>query len=215
MAYRDIEPKEFWSAYVEGHSAYGLVDASGRTPPGKQQWLVRRVLDDGRVLYLYPIIGGVSLGVSANEVDNGYRVVYDFSPEPFVIDGWRAALQWDGEGEPEGWTRLSRLGEPNRHRPDGSAASEGQRGDGEAARAVIAAPVVEVSRSECACGWRLPRSVLSRPLTDWEGEQHVAAYVTLFCPVCDGRHWFFREEPESMSVALVIAEHQRKKTAGS
>jgi hypothetical protein len=86
-------------------------------------YLWARVLPDGRWLGLMPLFGGnVRLGLGPRDAD-GFDQVWDFtSDQPDGVDhGWRAAIAWDGKGDPEGWYRHHPTG---RRRPDGTAASE-------------------------------------------------------------------------------------------
>lgn len=63
-----------------------------------------RLLPDGRAVYLMPhSFGGLRLNIGKP----GERVFTDewhFQGAQW-LEAWRAALGWDGEGEPEGWYR--------------------------------------------------------------------------------------------------------------
>lgn len=79
-----------------------------------------RPLGDGRAVFLRPMLLG-NLRLAIGEVgalwyDDGWcyqAAQYD--------EAWRAALGWDGEGEPEGWYRHPDTG---RRRPDGDPSKE-------------------------------------------------------------------------------------------
>ena len=81
-------------------------------------WITR--LQDGRGLFLTGwSMGGVQLSIGRFgdlEWNDGWCYHPGHSDE-----GWRAALAWDGRGEPKGWTRHPRTG---RVRPDGTPSSE-------------------------------------------------------------------------------------------
>ena len=83
-------------------------------------YLHQRDLPDGRAEFLLPMLAG------------NLRLAIGDPASPFFDDGWcyqapqtelawRAALGWDGEGEPEGWYRHPDSG---RRRPDGDPAKE-------------------------------------------------------------------------------------------
>lgn len=91
-------------------------------------WLTRRACGDylwvrallgGRNVFLLEWrVGGVQLSVGTG---NGFfddTWIYDVEQ---ADAGWRAALGWDGQGEPEGWYRHPQSG---RRRPDGDPAKE-------------------------------------------------------------------------------------------
>jgi hypothetical protein len=71
-------------------------------------YLFVRVLSDGRRLYLLEWrVGGVQVSVGWG---NGFfDDTWIFDVEQ-ADDGWRAALGWDGEGEPDGWYRHPQSG---------------------------------------------------------------------------------------------------------
>jgi hypothetical protein len=110
---RDVSLEELRAAQSLGWAA--------REAGGDYLWA--QVLADGRGIYLMPLFGGsVRLGIGPHG-DSCLTDVWDYSADvPGCIDaGWRAALGWDGEGEPEGWYRHHRTA---RRRPDGTPASE-------------------------------------------------------------------------------------------
>jgi hypothetical protein len=84
-------------------------------------YLWARLLDDGRGVYLMPLLfGNLRLGIGPHDSAELHHV-WDYRVESGGIDAaWRAALGWDGQGEPEGWYR----GPGGRRRPDGTAKSE-------------------------------------------------------------------------------------------
>ncbi len=87
-------------------------------------FLYTRKLPDGRVIYLAPLGTGTRLGISRNDTVHVYDDVWDYPFDSKLCGpdaGWRAALGWDGEGEPEGWYRHPRSG---RRRPGGDKAKE-------------------------------------------------------------------------------------------
>jgi hypothetical protein len=63
-------------------------------------------------------VGGVQLSVGLG--DGYYTDTWIYDCEQHDA-GWRAALGWDGEGEPEGWYRHPQSG---RRRPDGDPTKE-------------------------------------------------------------------------------------------
>jgi hypothetical protein len=81
-------------------------------------------LPDGRSLFLMPWNGGgvqLSVGILGSLEFLGS---WNYHAEHRDA-GWRAALSWDGHGEPDGWTRHPETG---RVRPDGTAGSEQHEG---------------------------------------------------------------------------------------
>lgn len=87
-------------------------------------FLYARKLPDGRVIYLAPLMTGARLGISIDDQVHEYYDVWDYPRDPELCEpdaGWRAALGWDGEGDPEGWYRHVASG---RRRPGGDPAKE-------------------------------------------------------------------------------------------
>ena len=83
------------------------------------EYLYARVLASGRIAYLLPWrVGGVQLSVGWG--DGYYTDTWIYDVEQ-ADAGWRAALGWDGEGEPDGWYRHPQSG---RRRPDGDPEKE-------------------------------------------------------------------------------------------
>lgn len=113
MAQREVTDRELFTAKM---GAYELV-----ADPERHWWWYRRTLPDGRELYLLPLIEGNRIGVSAAGDETGFEEVFDY---PDVMASWKAALGWDGEGDPEGWVRHCRGSEIPRRRPDGTPESE-------------------------------------------------------------------------------------------
>jgi hypothetical protein len=109
---RDIPHDDLRRATVEGIMAY----TEGNPD---RWWLHRRILADGRVLYLQPMLGGnLRVSLSQDVDDCGFHTNYCFHDHGAA---WRAALGWDGDGDPEGWVRHIETG---RRRPEGDAARE-------------------------------------------------------------------------------------------
>jgi hypothetical protein len=84
-------------------------------------WLYKRELPDGRVIYLAPIGFGNRLGISRDSQACEYDDVWDYPYDHTLDGGWRAALGWDGNDEPEGWYRHVPTG---RRRKGGDPAKE-------------------------------------------------------------------------------------------
>lgn len=105
-----VSERELLAAMAHGASAmHGRADFL---------WIQR--LPDGRALFLVPwSIGGLQVSIGALG-SKFYADSWDYSADHYYA-AWRAALTWDGLGEPEGWTRHPTTG---RIRPDGTAASE-------------------------------------------------------------------------------------------
>jgi hypothetical protein len=85
-----------------------------------EDYLHVRPLGDGRAVYLLPMFGGnlrLAIGAhGASWFDDGW--CYQAEQNDLA---WKAALGWDGEGEPEGWYRHPDTG---RRRPGGDASKE-------------------------------------------------------------------------------------------
>lgn len=110
MSTRDIPLDELRAAQVLGwvmHRCGG-------------DYLWTRTLADGRAVFLMAVFGGnLRLGigeVGSPEMDD----VWCYQAPQSEL-AWRAALGWDGEGEPEGWYRHPQTG---RRRPGGDPAAE-------------------------------------------------------------------------------------------
>ena len=87
-------------------------------------FLFVRPLPDGRVLYLAPLLTGATLGISIDATVCVYQNRWDYPSDEALCPydaQWRAALGWDGDGEPEGWYRHPQSG---RRRPGGDPAKE-------------------------------------------------------------------------------------------
>lgn len=90
-------------------------------------WLHRRVLDDGRVIYLVPLGGGILQLAVGPCLGVGFYDETWYYTDPF--SAWRAALDWTpppflftpGPDEPPGWYRHPATG---RRRRDGTPESE-------------------------------------------------------------------------------------------
>ncbi len=111
MATRAVSDEELQQAQLEGDAAW-----DARKPVLYQRWLC-----EGRVLQLIRWrASGVQLSVGAG--DGFYDDTWIYDAEQGLLDaGWRAALGWDGEGEPDGWYRHPQSG---RRRPGGDPAKE-------------------------------------------------------------------------------------------
>lgn len=100
------------------------LDGAVNRDPSKQWWLYRRVLPTGLVLFVMELFGGdmrIGLGKS-DRASDGFCTVLDYANTRL---GWRAALGWNGEGDPEGWVRRVDMGAGTaRRRPDGTPESE-------------------------------------------------------------------------------------------
>jgi hypothetical protein len=106
---RDVSEAELVAAMTIGRRA---VDAGG-------DYLYTRVLGNGYILCLLPWSGAgvqLSLAPGFGVFDDTWN--YDAATHRA---GWRAALGWDGHGEPEGWYRHPRSG---RRRPGGDPEKE-------------------------------------------------------------------------------------------
>ncbi len=80
---------------------------------------LNRNLDDGRVLYVYPLtFGRARLGISPNAESGVFDDVWDYDDMEAAV---AAMHEWDGQGDPEGWMRHPSTG---RRRPDGDASKE-------------------------------------------------------------------------------------------
>lgn len=116
MGTRDVSNAEIFEAKLEAH----------RYVLDERRWYwFRRALPDGRVIYLVPLLTGNQLAVSHDALtqtfDNTWQYPFHLYGRSFIDSSWRAALGWDGDGEPEGWYRHDRSG---RRRPDGTPESE-------------------------------------------------------------------------------------------
>lgn len=106
---RDVSESELRSAERLGELAW-----RERKPRLFERWL-----DDGRVLQLLKWRAhGVQLSIGRG--DGFYTDTWIYDCEQAEA-GWRAALGWDGQGEPDGWFRHPQSG---RRRPDGDPSKE-------------------------------------------------------------------------------------------
>lgn len=109
MTTRIVAPDELWRAQREA-------DAADRA---RADYLYTRELGDGRRLFLLRWRAhGLQLSVGPGDGFFDDTWIYDIEQ---LAEGWRAALGWDGQGEPEGWYRHPQSG---RRRPDGDPARE-------------------------------------------------------------------------------------------
>jgi hypothetical protein len=86
---------------------------------GGGDYLYVRLLGDGRELHLLRW-GGGGVQLSVGFADGFYTDSWIYDNLTYFA-GWRAAIGWDGEGEPEGWYRHVQSG---RRRPDGDPGKE-------------------------------------------------------------------------------------------
>lgn len=110
MSTREIPLGELRAAQALGWAAHR---AGG-------DYLWANVLPDGRAIFLMPMFGSnLRLGIG----ELGAPVMDDVwcYQAPQTDLAWRAALGWDGQGEPEGWYRHPQTG---RRRPGGDPAQE-------------------------------------------------------------------------------------------
>jgi hypothetical protein len=110
MAQRTIDDDELRAARAFGWAARRA----------GADYLFARVLGDGRAVYLLDMAMGNARLVIGDAgsmyYDDGWCYQRDESDA-----AWRAALGWDGEGEPDGWSRHPETG---RRRPGGDATKE-------------------------------------------------------------------------------------------
>lgn len=115
----ELEASELFATKLIGIAAYQspFDPATNLEDPERRWYLHKRELDDGRVLYLEPMLGGtVSLCVAQDKWSITDRYCYHDHDA-----GWRAVLGWNGKGDPEGWYRHT----PSmRRRPDYTIDSE-------------------------------------------------------------------------------------------
>lgn len=110
MATRDVSIDELQQAQIDGWS--NRLDGA--------EHLSLRELGAGRAVYLRELLfDGLQVGIGRIG-DDGLTDVWDYQKEQ-ADEAWRAAVGWDGEGEPEGWYRHLRSG---RRRPGGEASNE-------------------------------------------------------------------------------------------
>jgi hypothetical protein len=110
MNQRAVTEVEITDASVQGRRAVNA---------GADYLHVRR-LPNGRAVYLLPYsFGWLRLNIG-HPGGCSFDDEWLFQGEQWK-EAWRAALGWDGEGEPEGWSRHPATG---RRRPDGDAKRE-------------------------------------------------------------------------------------------
>lgn len=120
MAQREVTCQEVAEARMKEHEDDGMP-----FPPYTKErwWNYRKKFSDGRVLYLFYQGSGMTIGISQNDQDFGYQDIYNYFHNPHAA--WVAALGWDGEGEPEGWSRAKNINASKfRRRPDGDPSKE-------------------------------------------------------------------------------------------
>jgi len=110
MGTREVSESEIRAAQIAGRAAR----------IGGAEHLCVRELGDGRAVYLRELLfDGLQVGLGRLGEDS-YDEVWDYQAEQ-ADDAWRAAIGWDGAGEPEGWYRHLRTG---RRRPGGNASQQ-------------------------------------------------------------------------------------------
>lgn len=110
MATREVSTEEIMHAQIDGW----------RNRLAGAEHLNARELGDGRAVYLLELLfDGLRLGIGQVGAE-GMTDVWDYQAEQNEA-AWRAAVGWDGQGEPEGWYRHARTG---RRRPGGDASRE-------------------------------------------------------------------------------------------
>jgi hypothetical protein len=110
MGTRDVSIEEIMHAQIDGW----------RNRLGGAEHLSMRELGDGSAVYLLELLfGALRLGIGQIGAD-GMRDVWDYQPSQTEA-AWRAAIAWDGQGEPEGWYRHHGTG---RRRPGGDASKQ-------------------------------------------------------------------------------------------
>lgn len=81
--------------------------------------LIRRVLEDGRVVRLHKMFGdNTRITLSKDEDSQCFEQMYCYHDKVKAVV---QAVKWDGNGDPEGWYRHINTG---RRRPDGDPAKE-------------------------------------------------------------------------------------------
>lgn len=110
MAQSEVDVDQLRAAQ---HVGYAMVRAGA-------DYLAVQPLGDGRGVYLLPMAFG-NLRLAIGEIGSlSFDDVWCYQAEQSDA-AWRAALGWDGEGEPEGWYRHPETG---RRRPEGDATRE-------------------------------------------------------------------------------------------
>jgi hypothetical protein len=103
MATGEVSSAEIMQAQAEGWT----------NRVGGAEHLNVRELGDGRAVYLRDLLfEGLQIGIGVCGAD-AYSDVWDYQADR-TEDAWRAALAWDGAGEPEGWYRHLRTGRRRR-----------------------------------------------------------------------------------------------------
>ena len=110
MAQREVTREELRMSQAFGWAAHR---AGG-------DYLWTQALPDGRAVFLMPLFGG-NLRLGIGELGSPCLDDVWCYQAPQTDLAWRAALGWDGDGEPEGWYRHPDTG---RRRPGGEASKE-------------------------------------------------------------------------------------------
>ena len=105
----------YWCASVDGELR--LFKA-----PDAADHVYERQLADGRWLYAdFLFLGRVQIGLSLPGQLDQYDETWIYED---VSRGLQTAVNWNGEGEPEGWVRWTNGRELARRRPGGDASKE-------------------------------------------------------------------------------------------
>ena len=105
----------YWCAQVDG--ALRLFKA-----PEAADHIYERQLVDGRWLFAdFLCFGRVQIALSSDPATLSYEESWIYED---VSQGLQTAVNWNGEGDPEGWVRWTNGREPARRRPGGDAAKE-------------------------------------------------------------------------------------------
>jgi len=122
-----VDSRELFRAKLQGYAEYHAAHMSEYddddnitkpAPDPDRWWWYRRALPHGRVVHLRPASSNARLSISI-EGTMGFEGSWCYADHG---DGWRAALGWNGEGDPpDGWHRHL---ETARRRQDGTAATE-------------------------------------------------------------------------------------------
>lgn len=112
-----VDSKALLAAKRAGIAAYQAPLDPDNDPDDRRRWYLHaRKLDDGRMLYLEPMLPGhLSLAIAHDECTLERWCYHDHDA------AWRAVLGWNGKGDPDGWYRHPLTG---RRRPGGVAEDE-------------------------------------------------------------------------------------------
>lgn len=114
----DVDPTVLFRTQLQGIREYTNAHTPFNRVEPARWWWYRRELEHGRVLHLHPASTNANLavGIAGTQTFCGQWCY------PNHIDGWRAALGWNGWCDPpDGWIRHLQTA---RRRKDGTAESE-------------------------------------------------------------------------------------------